>query len=149
VALALFVAGDALDKAVFPRETENKENKGWKWVAPATLAELKIETRKHLNIDSGYYEVSKSLAVAAGRYTGSWIQVKNELAKFVRSAVLPMAAVSVVRLFRGQWGWVVLAAMASLALLMLYGRLKASHMVTFMIWRFVCRVQTKLIKTTP
>jgi hypothetical protein len=117
-----------LDKAVFPRETENKENKGWKWLAPATLAELKIGTRKHLNIDSGYYEVSKSLAVAAGRYTESWIQVKNELAKFVRSAVLPMAAVSVVRLFRGQWGWAVLAAMASLALLMLYGRLKASHM---------------------
>lgn len=127
VALVLFLVGDALDKATFPRQTA-KGYQGWNWLAPADLARFKAKAKKALSLDDDYYKVSKSLAMAAGKYTGSWIQFKNESAKFLRSAVLPMAALGLVLLFQRQWVWAVCAAVASPVLLLLYGRLKGSHM---------------------
>ena len=126
-ALLFYVVGDALDQATFPRETE-KGARGWKWLAPASLDQCKDKARKALSLNTDYYDVSKSLAVAAGEYTGSWIQFKNESAKFLRSAVFPLAALSLVLFLRNEWVWGTCAATASPLLLVLYGRLKGSHM---------------------
>lgn len=123
----LYAAGDALDQAIFPRETE-KGVRGWKWLASAALEERKDNVKKALSLDSGYYDVSKALAESAGKYTGSGIQFKNELAKFLRSTIFPLAVLGLLLIVRNQAFWGICAVIASPLLLFVYGRLKASHM---------------------
>lgn len=128
VAWLLYVVGDALDKATFPRETEEGVC-GWKWLAPAALENSKDKIKEALSLDSGYYDVSKALAESAEMYKGSGIQVKNELAKFLRSIVLPLLLLGLFLLFlRNQEFWGIFAFIASPLLFFVYGRLKAQHM---------------------
>jgi|GEM_PF-1507985 len=125
VALLLYVVGDALDKAVFPRE--NKQG-GWKWLTPASLEDRKRAAKKALLLKSDYYRVSKALAESAGMYSGSWIQVKNELAKFFRSIVIPIATLGIILIFQNRTLLGIIAVIATPLLLLVYGRLKAWHM---------------------
>jgi hypothetical protein len=74
------------------------------------------------------YAVSKALAKAAKRYTGSWIWVQNESSKFVRSLVLPALGVAGVLAYQRYPLWALLALMVSYGLLKLYALLKARHM---------------------
>lgn len=79
-------------------------------------------------MNEGIYRVSKALVGAAGKYDGSWIQVKNESAKLLRSLVLPCAFLGTLFLcWRREWlGLSAIAA--AFAFLFCYIQLKASHM---------------------
>jgi hypothetical protein len=136
LALVLYVLGDALDQAVFPG-TKKGRPKGWQWLAPPALKKKQCGARRALLLNTGFYAVSKSVVEAADGYKGSWIQVKNESAKFVRSVVLPVAVLGLVMLLRGQWLYAGLALTTSVVLLIIYGRLKGWHM---------CDLYTKVVE---
>ncbi len=125
LAWVLYALGDALDKAVFPRP---EENRGWAWLASGALKGTRSSVKKALFLDAGYYDVCKALAVSAKRYDRSWIQLKNEAAKFVRSMVLPALVLALVMLFMGEWTWASSSLGVSAGSLFVYGRLKGSHM---------------------
>lgn len=133
IAAMFYVLGDALDKAVFPRDTNNGP-RGWKWLALAALNDSRNSAFDALRIERGGYEVAKSLSVSAGEYTGSVIQVKNELAKFIRSIVLPITALGFVLMLDDHVAWGASAVVASPILLLIYGRLKAWHMCDLYEW---------------
>jgi hypothetical protein len=82
VAFIAYQVGDALDKILFDR------------LSPKSLDTYRSIAQKSLNLDKGYYTVSKSLAERAKKYEGSTIQMFNEAAKLFRS-------VSVVLFFFG------------------------------------------------
>jgi hypothetical protein len=87
VTLFLYMLGDAFDKPVFKR------------LSPKWLDDYRQKAETALSLKDGIYRVSKALAVAAEKYEGSWIQVKNESAKLFRSLILPSAAVGVALVF--------------------------------------------------
>lgn len=126
VALILYLLGDALDAAVFPREVDGKPG-GWRWLAP-DLAEKREEAREALKLKNGIYSLSMSLVEAAGKYRGSIIQLENESAKFLRSAVLPCCFLGCLFLAGQEWLFAGCSLGVSLILLFVYGRLKQAHM---------------------
>ena len=132
-ALVLYVIGDALDKALWKR---------FKRAFLQTNYET-VETTLAIQEDEGLYRVSKALAVAAGHYDGSWIQVKNELAKLCRSLVLPCLVVCPLLLLRGQIGWSTLALLGVPVLLWTYLKLKASHIDD------LCFLSTRVYSNDP
>jgi hypothetical protein len=136
LALVLYVLGDALDQAVFPRTKKGRPT-GWQWLAPPALKMTQCGARRALSLDTDIYAVSKSVVEAADKYRGSWIQVKNESAKFVRSLVLPGAVLGFVMLLGGQWLYAGLVLPTSVVLLIIYGRLKGWHM---------CDLYTKVVE---
>jgi hypothetical protein len=71
--------------------------------------------------------VSKSLATAAEGYQRSWIRVKNESSKFLRSLVIPSVGVGIVLLIQSHVRLGIAAILAGIAFLFLYVWLKASH----------------------
>lgn len=116
IAFFLYALGDAVDQAV------------WTFIEPVRLGASKERVREVLGIHNGIYNVSKALALEAGKYTGSWIQAKNEAAKFSRSLVLPCLVSAPVVLyidFTSPWAWVLVVAGPAGALC--YRELKASH----------------------
>ena len=115
--LVLYMLGDALDRPV------------WTRLAPRRVDEARVIATKATGVqkDDGLYRVSKALATAAKKYDGSWIRVKNESAKLVRSGIVPCVVAAFVLLSRGQFGWAVLAVLGAGLLLLAYLQLKASH----------------------
>jgi hypothetical protein len=69
-----------------------------------------------------------SLVKAAGKYRGSIIQLENESAKFLRSAVLPCFFLGCLFLAGQEWLFAGCSLGASVILLFIYGRLKQAHM---------------------
>jgi hypothetical protein len=115
VTLILYVLGDALDKPVFPL------------FRPKWLDQYTLKAQKVLSLKEGTYKVSKSLATAAERYEGSWIRVKNETSKLLRSLVIPSAGVGIVLLVQGHVSLGISALIGGIIFLFLYIWLKASH----------------------
>lgn len=121
----LYNLGDALDKAVFPRP---EENSGCSWLAPSSLDAAKENVKSALSLDARYYKISLSLATSAKKYEGSSLHMFNELAKFVRSGVLPAGMLCIAWLLLGDWLPSFLSFVFALIALLLYGRLKGAHM---------------------
>ena len=115
--LVFYLLGDVLDKAL------------WKPLEPRRVdAARSIATdATGVQKDDGIYRVVKALATAAHKYDGSWIQLKNESAKFFRSGILPCLVAGIVLLARGTFEWAALALIAVPVLLVLYIQLKAAH----------------------
>lgn len=115
----LYIIGDALDKAI------------WKRLEPSFVEEPRQKAEEALGVqrNDGLYRVSKSLAVAAEKYDGSWIQFKNELSKLLRSGILPCAIAAGILLLLGHFWWAAGALFGLGALLFGYLYLKGSHIV--------------------
>jgi hypothetical protein len=93
------------------------------------LLGLRLTDPKTPEVSSGVYRVAKRLATAAGKYDGSVIQVKNEVAKLCRSLVIPGLVIGGWQIRIGAYGLGLLLLAASGLLLALYVQLKAAHMV--------------------
>ena len=103
---------------------------GWKWVGKPVLGAMegaRRKARQRLGIEAGVYSVTKALATSAGEYR--WRpMIENELAKFLRSAFLPLLGWSVWFTLSTEW-WRFGAALAGCGLsFFAYGALKADHM---------------------
>ena len=117
VVLILYLIGDAIDKPA------------WKRFEPKRyLDHYRRKARAALVLEGGIYRVAKYLATAAGRYEGTPIQMKNEMSKFFRSAVMPSLVVGVALIPLGSPVWGTLAIVAAPILLFIYIRLKTRHM---------------------
>lgn len=116
--LILYVLGDALDGAIFDRISRRLRK----------LNQDRTSIKDTLLMDEGYYDVAKALVVAARRYDGTWIQVKNESAKFLRSVGCLTAILAVALAVRAQFIWALLLLPITLLLIASYVLLKAAHM---------------------
>jgi hypothetical protein len=114
--LVLYVLGDAFDKPMF----RLLRPKRW-------LDQCRRKVEKALSLNEGTYRVSKSLATAAEGYQRSWIRVKNESSKLLRSLVIPSVGVGIVLLIQSHLRLGIAAILAGIAFLFLYVWLKASH----------------------
>jgi hypothetical protein len=65
--------------------------------------------------------------VAAKQYDGSWIQLKNEWAKLLRSGIVPCGVAFLVLVWRGQFAWSGSALLGGGVCLLGYVHTKASH----------------------
>lgn len=115
-AFLLYLIGDALDKAIFRR------------FQPRYLNNFRKTAQTALGMDVGYYEVAKSLAVAAKKYDGSWIQVKNESSKFLRSLIIPLFIAGVILFYNCFLTWGLSAFAGIIFFSYAYINLKAWHM---------------------
>lgn len=83
--------GDALDKPFF------KNFKGSSWEHWLKIIRIDVPGARNafiarVQVKDGSYSVALDLLKAGGEYAGSWVHGCNELAKFFRSAVLPVIA---------------------------------------------------------
>src|SRR5262249_40230767 len=98
VALVAYTVGDALDKITFKKLTTKADGER-KWVPRYTSTELnkaKGEAEKRLGIKDGLYKVAMNVLEAAhdARFSVHWV---NEIAKFMRSAIVLLSIVAVVQ----------------------------------------------------
>jgi hypothetical protein len=114
--LALYLLGDALDEALFDR------------LKLSSLDEPRAKVKQRLLMKKGYYEVAKALVVAAEKYHGTWIEVKNEAAKFLRSMGCLAAISAIVLLTQTQFLWSAVLLIFTPILISMYVILKAAHM---------------------
>jgi hypothetical protein len=117
--VVLYVLGESLDSALFEDLT-----KGW----PGYLEHRRAGVKNALHLKTGYYQVSRDLAVAAEEYEGTRIQVKNETAKFARSLLFLTFAFSVALLWYSQLAEGLVFLLLTLALFGIYFWLKIGHM---------------------
>jgi hypothetical protein len=109
----------------------NQKPTGFAWLVPGSLSrrldKAQSSAKSALGLSSGIYSVSKALAQAGGIYTG-WIMMQNESAKFVRSAVFPLAVWTIWLLWNKQWHLALGLGLGAATALWLYSLLKALHM---------------------
>lgn len=108
---------DALDKPVWDRLEPSRVG----------TARKKAEDALGVHKDDGLYRVAKALAVAAKACDGSWIQVKNEWSKLLRSGIVPCAIACLVFVSQDQFAWSAVALAGGSLCLFGYLQLKASH----------------------
>jgi hypothetical protein len=107
-----------------------EQDTGWKWLhcgLTKCLDDARQSITKNLGIDVGMYGISKELLRSAEQYRG-WVMIDNELAKFFRTAVIPLLVWCVYEAYNGEWRYVGAAAAAALIACLLYGFLKTLHM---------------------
>jgi hypothetical protein len=137
VALVAYSAGDALDKITFKTLTTDSAGKS-KWVQrykPTAFNEAKKLAEGRLGIKDGLYNVSMKVLEAAhdARFSVHWV---NEIAKFMRSALVLVSVVAVLQVGRKlPWGLAVTFAVATLAaaallLRYVYPIIKTSHITS-------------------
>jgi len=115
----LYAIGDAIDETFF-----DDLSKRW----PSSLRRARIAVRKRLRIRSGIYRVSLNAVSAAGRYEGTLIQMKNELAKFARSLIFPALVGSILVALKTDLPGIIIGFSVSAALTAAYFWLKIDHM---------------------
>lgn len=103
---------------------------GWLWLGKPVLAAMensRKKAQKALGIKYGVYSVTKSIATSANQYR--WRpMIENELAKFLRTAILPLLAWAAWFFLHTEW-WCLGAALAGSGLsFFAYSVLKTDHM---------------------
>jgi hypothetical protein len=112
----LFVLGDMLDDLIFDQLPLSRLDKDRRCA------------RKALAMKCGYYSVALSLAIAAKKYEGTRIQVKNEMAKFSRSLACLSLILCVFNVYEANCLLASDLLLGAVGLFGLYVWLKASHM---------------------
>lgn len=119
VTLLTYLVGDLLDQVVYDRAER-------KWHPDVERTRF-FACRKYLHVWEGSYHVMKHLAVAAGAWQSFRIHWFSELAKWLRSLILPGVVVAGVLVFRRHYDWAVVIGMSAVASLPAFIWLKAGH----------------------
>jgi hypothetical protein len=116
--LLMYVIGDLMDELAYDW-AEKKWRRG--------VARSRFIACRELEVDEGSYHVMKQLASAAGEFQRLNIYWFSELAKWLRSLIVPGIVVAAILASRKQDAWAVAMVLAALACLPAFIWLKAGH----------------------
>ena len=150
--LILYAFGDALDKFVYNGLERRVMPSVEVLQKKSTIALFDnneaYQNSKNLEADSdkysGIYRVSKSLAKVTGVYHSKWIGAMNEMAKFLRSLVIPCVFVGIIQICSCKHCAGLTIVAGGLLLCILYAWLKAWHKLE--LYRFSSSGINKLIE---
>jgi hypothetical protein len=125
-----------------------KDHVGWMVLKTSGLDKERSDAVHRLGVASGIYDVSKALAKRADRYFFKPPWIENESSKFVRSLVPLCWLVAAWLVFDRELAPAALTALASVALLFAYGRLKSHHMQVIYAFANTQRIAINPIETS-
>ena len=116
----LYAIGDIVDTTFFAACTRGRF---------PSHPRARDSVRKCLCMQQGVYRVSLAIASAAGRYEGTRIQMKNEVAKFARSLIVPALSVFTALALKTDLPSMFAVVFVVVVLVITYLRLKIGHIV--------------------
>lgn len=119
VTLFTYLLGDLVDQVVY----DGAERK---WHPDVERTRFLV-CREQLHVWEGSYHVMKHLALAAGAFQSFRIHWFSELAKWLRSLILPGVVVAGVLVCRRHYDWAVVIGMSAVVCLPAFIWLKAGH----------------------
>ena len=122
------MAGDILDKFIFPRINKGKET-GWNWITDKkNIDSTRIIAQESVGVQTGIYKISKLISDNMGGLQSNLIQIKNESAKFFRSLIFPLLIYGFWNIYANNIYFGILSILMGFILIKVYGSLKGSHM---------------------
>lgn len=122
-----YILGDALDKAIFKKQ--RPDGSLTDRFKPAWLSAAREHAQATLGVREGIYAASIALSNAADKeFPRLRIHIANESAKFLRSLVIPLLAISLYLLSQTQFLFFVLLVLLAAASSVAYVYLKLWHM---------------------
>jgi len=129
--LALYITGDILDRAIFPRfNTKKNRWTGWNWITDKkSIDQTRLKAQAELEVKGGIYKLCKLISDGIDTPSAYRIRIENELAKFFRSLIIPLVFYGAWKIYSSNLYFGICCILVSIIFIKVYGSLKGSHMI--------------------